>query len=330
MAVLVAGGCGFIGINVVKALAERGHEVVSFDIRAGDELSRKFVVPWADSVAFVQGDVLREEDLDRAASGRKITQVVNCVTDNSVGAASSEAIHAGVEVNVMGKVSLLDFAARISVQRFLSMSSINVYGYRTQVHETVTEDVVATPDLAVSTTNLLGEQIAREYAAVNGFEAVSARISSTYGVMERDSGFKSALSVTQEWTGRAVRGEPVLVGDRSLGLQCSYATDIAAGTCALLEAPSLGHDVYNLSNPRWTTIGEMADALRELRPSLEIRDDPDVKYMRWKPRSLCPVMDVNRVFEDVGFAPRFDTRAALGDLLDWRESFPFRDYLPGR
>ncbi len=329
MTVLIAGGAGFIGINLVKTFAERGHEVISLDIRPADELHTRFVKQWAGQVTFAQGDALRKQDLDKAAAGRKITHIINSITDN---AAKEDAatLRTMLEVNVMAKVSLLELATRLQVKRFLSVSSINVYGYRPQAYEFLNEEVTPAPTGAVHSTNILGEQITRRYGELGKFETVNVRMSSTYGPMERDSGFKSALSIGQEWTGKVVNGEPVQVGNRAVGLQWSYAKDIAAGMVALMEAPGLAHDTYNLATPRWWTIGEAVAGLQAARPSVKIVDDPSVKYARWKPRSLCPVMDVNRIFTDIGFAPRFDLASGFKDLIEWRESFPYKAYGPGR
>ena len=46
MSTLVTGGTGFIGSNVVKTLAEKGHYIVSFDLVAPDELLQRYLDPW--------------------------------------------------------------------------------------------------------------------------------------------------------------------------------------------------------------------------------------------------------------------------------------------
>ncbi len=60
MATLVTGGAGFVGSNIVKGLAERGHQVVCFDLTPADALLRKFLEPWSDQVTFAQGNILDE------------------------------------------------------------------------------------------------------------------------------------------------------------------------------------------------------------------------------------------------------------------------------
>ena len=57
MATLVTGGTGFVGANIVKDLANNGHDVVSFDINGPDQLLQKFIGEAASKITFVQGGI---------------------------------------------------------------------------------------------------------------------------------------------------------------------------------------------------------------------------------------------------------------------------------
>ena len=77
MATMVTGGTGFVGSNIVKVLAQQGHEVVSVDIAPPDEMVRCYTADVAGRIAWVQGDILNRQTLSEAASGRNIDKIIH-------------------------------------------------------------------------------------------------------------------------------------------------------------------------------------------------------------------------------------------------------------
>ncbi len=333
MATLVTGGTGFVGSNIVKTLAQQGHEVVCFDLVAPDTLVRKYLEPWAEQVTFVQGDILDMGDLERAAATQNITRIVHAAVFTAIRPdIEVERSRSIVDVNVVGTANLLDLAQRLSpsarseqaLERFLYVSSGSVYGEGRSADEVLREDTILYPHSLYATTKYASELLTRRYGELHGFQTVSVRLSSPYGPMERVTGHRALMSVLYEWTGNVARGEPVRVGDRSLGRDYTYVADTAAGICAVLNAPSLSYDVYNISTGTWITLGDVIEALQELRPSLQVVDDPSVEFGILRSGVGRGPMDVTRLREDVGFATSFDLVAGLGDYLQWREAFSFR------
>jgi UDP-glucose 4-epimerase len=325
MATLVTGGTGFVGSNIVRTLAQQGHDVVCFDLVGADALARKYIGPWSERVTFIQGDMLNKADLERAAAGRGITKIVHAAVYTGIRSdIERDRSRAIVDVNVSGTANLLDLACGLSLERFLYVSSGAVYGEGRE-DQALAEDAALYPRSLYASTKYASELLTRRYGELHGFPTVSVRLSSPYGPMERVTGHRAVMSALYEWTGNVVRGEPVLVGDRSVGRDYTYVADTAAGIRAVLDAPSPSYDVYNVSAGPWVTLGDVIDSLLELRPSLRVVDDPTKEFEILRPGSARGVLDVTRLRDDLGFAPGFDLTAGIGDYLSWRENAPFKD-----
>lgn len=326
MATLVTGGTGFVGSNIVKALAQRGHQVVCLDLVPPDALVRKYVEPWTERVTFVQGDILSKVDLERATSGHEVTKIVHAAVFTGqrpdIEKHQSRSI---VDINVGGTANLLDLATELPLERFLYVSTRGVYGEDHNSGELLREDGPLLPRSLYAGTKYFSELVTRRYGELHGFPTVSVRLSSPYGPMERTTGHRAVMSLLYDWTGRAVRGEPIPVADRTLGRDYTYVADTAAGVCTVLDARSLSHDVYNISTGRWITLEEIINALQEARPALQVVDDAEHESVSGMPGVERRVLDTSRLEGEHGFTAGFDVSAGIKDYLEWRDEFAFRD-----
>ena len=326
MATLVTGGTGFVGINIVKTLAQRGHEVVCLDVVEADELVRKFLEPWAGQVSFVQGDILNRGDLEGVAADHPITKIVHAAVFTGIQAdIETERSRNIVDINVLGTANLLDLSCDLPLERFLYVSSGAVYGLARGIEENLSEEATLYPRSLYASTKYTSEQLARRYSELMGVPTVSARLSSPFGPLERVTGHRALLSVLYEWTGNVVRGEPITVADRSLGRDYTYVADSSAGIAAMLDAPSLSHNVYNVSAGSLVTLEDIIQALTELRPSLQVIEDPSKEFPILARGGSRGVINITRLREELGFSAGYDLKAGLDEYLRWREDSGYLD-----
>ena len=223
-----------------------------------------------------------------------------------------------MDINLMATTNLLGLARRLSVDRFIYVSSGSVYGDDPGLDEVLHEDTPPNPRSLYAIGKYTSELLTRRYGELHGFQSASVRLEGPYGPMERVTGHRANQSLLKEWTGNIVRGEPIEVGDRASKRCFTYVADIALGVSAVLEAPTLSYDVYNNSSAEWMTIAEVVAVLHELRPDLRTTDVPEKDSSGRAIR-----MDVTRIEEDVGFVAQFDLATGLRDYLAWREAAGF-------
>ena len=267
----------------MRTLAQRGHQVICFDIVPPNDLLTRYIQPWHDKIIFLQGDILAPGDLEQVEDHHIDKMVHAAVFTGVLPEVEASRSRSIVDINVMGTTNLLELARRIKPQRFLYVSSGSVYGDRPAQEEALREDGDLRHHTLYELTKYASELLTRRFGEVHGFQTVATRLSSPYGPMERVTGHRANQSVIKDVTGRIVRGEPIAVSDRSVGRDYTYVADIAGGICSVLDALNPSHFAYNVSAGQWLSLGDIIDALKGLRPGIQVveaapGDDNDVSY----------------------------------------------------
>ena len=326
MATLVTGGTGFVGANIVKDLANNGHDVVSFDINGPDQLLQKFIGEAASKITFVQGDIVDPASIQLLGQGHQIDKIVHAAvyTVNRT-ALEIERSRDVIAINLEGTANLLELARTQKVRRFVYVSSGAAYGTALPSDQTLNEETPPAPDNLYGITKFSSEMITRRYGELHGLSTVSVRLSTPYGPMERVTGHRAVMSVFYDWIGRAVRGTTISPQDLAGGRDYIYISDIANGIRTVLDATSLPHNLYNITTGIWVTYQQILDAVVELSPEtvfevppLRPADSVGEGYSRGP-------LSGHRLFEDLGWTPKFELKEGLADYFKWRKYSGFLD-----
>lgn len=326
MATLVTGGTGFVGANIVKDLANNGHDVVSFDINGPDQLLQQFIGEAASKITFIQGDIVDSASIQLLGQGHQIDKIVHAAvyTVNRT-ALEIERSRDVIAINLEGTANLLELARTQKVTRFVYVSSGAAYGTALPSDQTLNEETPPAPDNLYGITKFSSEMITRRYGELHGLSTVSVRLSTPYGPMERVTGHRAVMSVFYDWIGRAVRGTTISPQDLAGGRDYIYISDIANGIRTVLDATSLPHNLYNITTGIWVTYQQILDALVELSPEtvfevppLRPADSVGEGYSRGP-------LSGHRLFEDLGWTPKFELKEGLADYIKWRKYSGFLD-----
>jgi nucleoside-diphosphate-sugar epimerase len=329
MTILVTGGGGFLGSQVIAGLRSRGVPV------------RAFVRPRGAATVRALGAEVVEGDVTDRAAWRRATPGTRAIVHAAAFVTRRRPLEEYIDVNV-GGTRLAVEAARAGGQRLVHVSSVAVYGRpalpaadRAPVDE-------AAPFLALPEADFyarskrLAEQVVQEAAERHGFTAVAIRPDVIYG--EGDRLFTPKLI-------RALGfGLVPLVGGGTNRLACVYVGNVVAAVAAALDAPIDGFRAYNVTHdaPPDLTLREFVDAfgaelgvrLRHVHVSTAVARlgagvwtgvqrmlDRDAyaglghAAVAFLTRDNPYVTD--RVARELGWRPPFDTRSAIRRTVRW-------------
>lgn len=250
MRILVTGGAGFVGSNLIARLGERGgHDVIAFDNEAlgrGEDIADL-------ECRFIHGDIRDAGALAQALSG--VEAVVHLAADTRVIPSIEEpAFNFGV--NVAGSFALLEAMRAAGVARLINASTGGAIVGATE--PPVDETMPPAPISPYGASKLAVEGYCSAYAGSYGMRCASLRFSNVYGPRSWRKGSVVALFIR-----RILRGEPLVIyGDGSQTRDYVHARDLADGIIAALESEATG--VFQLGTGVPTALNDLVALLREI------------------------------------------------------------------
>lgn len=304
--VLVAGGLGFVGSHVVRALIRAGYAPVLF----GPAMAEDRLADVAGRYQVFEGSIGDREALDAAFARFKPTQVVSCVA-HSVGkqglmrAGEAEA-DAAFEINVAGHGRLVEAACHAGVNRIVWTGSAVVYGPASAYATThVNEDDVSAPTTVYGVTKQMAEVLSEFLMRRHGVEIVSMRLPLILGP---GLWYQGAASSISEVFAAAREGRPAHVTFHDHPVDLMHVVDAAAAMLTALRHSGPVRPAYNIKGFE-ASILDIIEAVRVRRPGVEIG------FERIEPALLLPLSDGSRFVSETGFGPRYDLDGLVEDLL---------------
>ena len=351
--ILITGGAGFIGTNLIKALLEEEWDIVVLDALIKQvHPEGKWEKP--GQVTFFHGDVCDEKIVSEALEG--VDYIVHLAAETGVGQSAYE-IARYVSVNEFGTAVILEEASKHTkrLKAIILASSRAVYGEGRYICERCgdvypagreaddlkqgrwdlrcpkckgviesvgsMEDQPLNPASVYAITKHNQEQLVAQFTRSFNIPSIALRFQNVYGPGQSLSNpYTGILSI---FSTRIMAGNPVLIyEDGNEKRDFVYIDDVVRSIRLPLKKGFSGFDIYNVGSGEGTTVLEVAKILVE-----EIRSNVPVKVVgKYREGDIrYALADIGKIQEKLGFRPAVSLREGLRSFVAWVKQQPERE-----
>jgi nucleoside-diphosphate-sugar epimerase len=312
MKILVTGGLGLIGHNVVKRLQAQSHAVSVIDNRTtygmipqseldyliGERLKKIKLSP---SHLYTR-DICNRESIDDIFEIEQPNVVIHMASFPRQKVVNADPAW-GSRVMMEGLINVLESAKKHHVNRVVYISSSMVYG---NFEDDVAEDAVCKPQGQYGIMKLAGEHLVKDYARRGHFDYTILRPSAVYGPLDVEDRVVSKFMLT------AMRGGVLRVNGSSETLDFTYVDDAADGVVAAALVPAAANQTFNITKSHSVSLLEAARMIIEIvgKGSIELRD----KDADFPSRGA---LNIDRARAVLGYNPQVDVEEGFENYYGW-------------
>jgi dTDP-glucose 4,6-dehydratase len=305
--ILLTGGAGFIGTQLVRRLAP-ANRIVIYDNLHRNAL-RYIDLASYPGVEVVKGDVLDRESVLAAVAGCDV--VVHLAAIAGVDTVM-EMPTLTMKVNLLGTLNVLDAAVGAGVGRFIDFSTSEVFGshvYMAEEHNATALGVVGESRWTYAVSKLAAEHLVSSYHKEHGLATVTVRPFNVYGPQQVGVGAIHSFVVD------ALRDKDLVIhGDGNQIRSWCYVDDMVDGAVLCLEKDEAVGHVFNIGNPRATvTVANLAQLVKRICNSNSkivygYKDYVDVELR---------IPSIKKAQTLLGYWPKVDLEEGLARTIEW-------------
>jgi len=321
--VLVVGGAGFVGSNLVhKILEQKPREIIVVDNLLSSDISN---IPADPSVRFVFGSITEDKILSELPDDLDYAFHLACYHGNQSSIADPLADH---DNNTLTSLKLFERLKEIkSLKKVVYAAAACAVAEKTyDAPSATTEDQPVTlyHDSPYSISKIIGELYGNYYFQQHKLPFVKARFSNVYGPREilgagqwRGTVHTVWRNVTPTFIWRALNGEALpLDNGGNASRDFIFVEDMARGLMACALKGALG-EVYNLATGRETSILELAKLINEFAGN---QTPLDLRPAREWDRSGKRFASTEKSESELGFTANIDIREGVRRTVEWTKA----------
>jgi len=307
MNILVTGGAGFIGSHLVDELLNNGYTVRAFDNLINGKEEYLNNAKQNKRFDFVIGDILSEEDCEKAFVDIDIVYHLACL-------GVRHSIHSPYEnhkVNAEGTLNLLKHSLKNKIKWFYYISSSEVYGKTNKFP--ITEESITNPTTVYGASKLAGENYTNAYHECYGLNTTVIRIFNNYGPRahyEGDAGEMIPRAIINILNNKP----PVVFGDGSTKRDFFYVKDTARMLSELLKYNNINKMTLNIGTGKEISMKELAENLLFLMGKPHI----GINYQTARPADVPRLWVKPDLFYSlIDFEPSYNFKVGLKETIEY-------------
>lgn len=316
MNILVTGGLGLIGHNVVHRLLQQQHSVTIVDnltnygIIPLDEMS--YLInerrPKVEGARFCLADITDSSVMEEIFSSEQYDYVMHLASFPRQKVVNANPT-TGARVMVEGLLSLLELSVKYKTKKFLYVSSSMVYG---DFNHHIKEDEKCNPIGQYGIMKYMGEQLVKDYHRKYNMDYVIIRPSAVYGPLDVEDRVISKFILT------AMRNGILKVKGKNELLDFTFVDDAADGIVAATLSTNTSNQIYNITKGASKTLFEAAQlAVRIVGKGSIVVEPKDGDF------PSRAALDISRARLDFGYNPKIDVEQGFVEYFKWLKDSPY-------
>lgn len=299
--VLVTGGAGFIGSNLVKQLIKDGNHVTVLDNFMSGYHSN--LEPFS-SVKIIEGDIRDKDIVEKAMKGNEVVFHLAASVGNK---RSIDFPIIDAEINVIGTLNILEVARKAGVRKIVTSSSAGIFGELKTLP--IKEDHPIEPDSPYGCTKLAEEKLCLVYAKLYDIEAVCLRYFNVYGPNQRFDAYGNVIPI---FVFRMLRDEPITIfGDGEQTRDFVNVNDVVQANIKAAETGGVC-EAFNIASGTRVTINHLVEMITKGNNTIKIEHGPerpgDVRH------SLA---DISLANQKINYTPRVELEKGIEEYIAW-------------
>lgn len=307
--VLITGGAGFIGSNFIRYFLERhpGRRLVNFDtLTYAGNLESLEDVAEHPAYVFVKGDICDRAMVESVFAENAIDTVVHFAAESHVDR-SILGSSVFIQTNVVGTNVLLDVAKELGVERFLHVSTDEVYGSLGATGK-FTETTPLHPNSPYSASKASSDLLALAYHHTHGLPVVVTRCSNNYGPYQFPEKLIPLMIIN------ALNDKPLPVYGDGLNVRdWLHVSDHCAAIDAVVHNGTPG-EVYNIGgNNEWTNIDIVKLILKKVG-----KPESLISFVKDRPgHDRRYAIDATRIENELDWSPSYTFEVGIEETVQW-------------